>query len=103
MPQSALEPPFAFGDRAREASLLVSEQLRVDQIGRNRAAVDPQKRPRGPPRAGVDRPGDHLLARAGFTENQHGRVGARHELYLLHDLLEPRLSADDRIGNVEPA
>ena len=47
----ALEPALALRDRAGEAAALVAEQLGVDQLGRDRAAVDAQERARRAPRA----------------------------------------------------
>src|SRR6185295_9497308 len=65
-----LEPTLAGGDRAGEGALLMSEELALEKLGRNRAAVDGDERPR-PARAGiVDRAGRELLARARLAQDQ---------------------------------
>src|SRR5262249_13715911 len=63
----ALEPALAHRDGPREAAALVAEQLRIDQLGRDGAAVAAQERAGGAERARVDRPGYNLLSRPGFS------------------------------------
>ena len=43
----------------------------------------------------MDGPGDQLLARPGFAEDQHRGVGGRHGLHLAQRLAESRAVADD--------
>ena len=57
--------------RAGERALLVAEELGLDQVGRNRAAVDGDERSATAFAAIVDRPGDELLAAAGFADDEH--------------------------------
>ena len=73
-----LEPALAPRRRAGEGARLVAEQLRVDQLGGNRAAVDAAERAAAKRRVLVDRAGDDLLAGAGFAEQQHRRAAPRH-------------------------
>ncbi len=97
-----LEPSLPRPDRPREAAALVAEQLGVDQVGRDGAAVDPQERAGGPPRPLVDRPRHDLLARTGLAQDQDRRVRPRDQLDLLHHRPQPGLRADDRIADVVP-
>ena len=48
----ALEPALAGFDRAGERPLLVAEQLRIDQLVGDRAAIDADERPAGPAASG---------------------------------------------------
>src|SRR4030095_13032398 len=60
---------------AREGSFAVSEQLRIEHVLRDAAAVERQE---GGCRTGgvsVDRPREHFLARACFARDQHGDGG----------------------------
>ncbi len=91
----ALEPAAPPPGGAREAPLLVAEQLGVDQFGRDRAAVHARERTLRAARAHVHGAGDHLLARAGLPQQQHGEVGAGHHLHALHHAAQSRLGADD--------
>ena len=60
-----------------EGPFAMAEQFAFDQIFRQCAAVDRHERHFGPQALIVHRPGDQFLARAGFAEDQHGRVGRR--------------------------
>ena len=42
--------------------------------------------------------GDHLLARAGLSEQQHGRIGGGHVPHLLQHAADRRTLADDETG-----
>src|SRR5688572_31358178 len=68
----------------------VSEQLRLEQRFRYRAAVQRDKRAVAPERVEMNRARDQLLARARFAANQHGAVRGRDALdggkHLLHRL-----------------
>ena len=83
-----------------KAPFLVAEQLRVDQLVGDRAAIDADERPLGTRRAVVDCAGDQLLARARLAEDEHGHVGAGDQLDALHDGLQPRLGADDHVAEL---
>ena len=84
-------------DGAGEGSLHVPEQLALEQVLRQRAAVDRQERPVGPAGQVVDVPGDDLLAGAALALDQHRRVGRRHVLGELEHLDEA-LGLPDRPG-----
>jgi len=74
---------------AGEGPALVAEQLRLQQLARDRRAVDLHE---GPPVARgmvVDRPGDEVLARAGFAADQHRDVHLGGLLDDPPDLLHP--------------
>src|SRR5262245_65153129 len=57
-----LEAPEAALRGAGEGAALVPEQLRGDEGGRDRGAVDTDERARSPPRPPMDGTGDELLA-----------------------------------------
>jgi len=57
---------------------LGTEQLGLDQLGRNRAAVERDERAPGDQRIGLDDLGDLLLARAVGAGDQHRQCRARH-------------------------
>ena len=82
--------------RAGERAALVAEQLRLEQLLRQRGAVQRDERSLASRRHAVDEPRDHFLARAGLAGHQHGRIGLR-DVGRLVQHLEPfgRLS-DDR-------
>ena len=73
-----LEAAGPGGDRAREGALLVAEELRLDQRRWDGGAVDPDERAGAAGAALVDRAGEELLPRTGFTEEQDCRVGRGH-------------------------
>ncbi|VBF82571.1 Uncharacterized protein conserved in bacteria [Burkholderia pseudomallei] len=61
--------------RARECAALVAEQFGLQQMIRNRAAVDRDERRLAALGALVDRERGQLLAGARFAGDEHGRVG----------------------------
>ena len=89
-----LEPALAPRRGAGERALLVAEQLRVDQLGGDRAAVDAAERPTAEGRMLVDGAGDDLLAGAGFPEQQHRRAASRHDACARHHRGEPGVAAN---------
>ena len=62
------EPPHLLGDRPRECSLDVTEQLALDQARRQGCEVDFDQRAVFAPAAIVDGPGEQLLAGARFSQ-----------------------------------
>ena len=64
--------------RAREGAALVPEQFRLEQVFRQRRAVDGDERAGAPRRDAMDVARDHLLAGARFASDQHRRVGCGH-------------------------
>ena len=82
-----LEAAARSRDRAGEGALLVAEELALEQLARDRGAVDRDERARRARRARlVDGARDQLLAGAGLAGDEHGRVGRRHPLDLAHAL-----------------
>jgi hypothetical protein len=79
----ALEKALVLAVRAREAALLVAEDLRLDQVRRDRPAVDRQERLGAPARQVVHRARDHLLAAAALARDEHRHRRARHAQDLL--------------------
>jgi hypothetical protein len=73
----------------------VAEQLALEEIHRDRGAVDLDERPAAPRAELVCRLRDQLLAGAGFAEDQHGGIGGSHPLDLLEHALEGSARPDD--------
>src|SRR5688572_18540710 len=80
-----LEAADARRQRAREGAFLVTEQLALQQLARNRAAVDGHERPTTARRKLVNASRDELFAATGFAANQHRAVVAGN---LAHELIE---------------
>ena len=92
-------PPCASSKRPRracggagEGAALVAEQLRLEQLLRDRRAVDRHERHRAPRARGVERARDQLLARAVLALDQHARRRRPGEL----DLRDSRRIAGER-------
>src|SRR5690606_38966876 len=64
---------------AGEGAALVAEELALDQVGRDRAAVDHDERAGRARALLVDRLGDGALAGAGLAVEQDGAVGVESE------------------------
>ena len=88
-----LDEPGLGADRAGERALLVAEQLGLEHLARQGAAVDRHEGPLGARRALVDGARHQLLAGAALAEDQHRRVGRRHPL---HDAQHLAASAGSR-------
>ena len=95
-----LEAALALVDRAGERPLLVPEQLRFQQVVRQRRAVQLEQRPAGARRVVVDGAGDQLLAGAGFAPHQHRGVPLRHLPHLLEHPLHRLAVADHAVEAV---
>ena len=65
------ETALARGDRAGEGSLLVTEQLGLEQLARDRAAVDGDERPVAARRLVMHGARDDFLAGAGLAGDEH--------------------------------
>ncbi len=79
-----LAPPIRHGAGERTAD--VAEQLALDQIFRDRRAVDLDPRVAPAPAQRMNRPCDQLLAGAVLAVNQHAAVGRRRHRDLLAQL-----------------
>ena len=89
-----LEPALAARHRAGERSLLVAEELGIDQLRGDRAAVHAPERTAAEGRVLVDGAGDDLLARAGLAEEEHRRAAARDHAGAGHHRGEAGIAAD---------
>ncbi len=90
-----LEEADLVGVGAGERPLLVAEQLALDQVLRNRRAVDLDERALDAVRVVVNRVGDQLLAGAVLALDQDVRVAGRHALDELEELLHLLALPDD--------
>src|SRR5207247_3560785 len=90
-----LELPATARQRARERPLLVAEELVLDQLLRDRGAVDLDERLLAPRRAGVDGSSDQLLAAAVLAANQHAAGRRRGGGDLLAEPADRLAVADD--------
>ena len=81
--------------RARERAFHVAEELALEQLVRNRRAVDLDERPLAARAARVDDVRDELLADAGLALDQHARRRLRDGLEPREHLLQRRALADD--------
>jgi hypothetical protein len=80
----------------------VAEQLALEQLVGQRAAVDGDKRVIAARAVMVDRLGDQLLAGAALAAQQHGACGGRHLRHQLHDLTHLLGAGHEAIEAVAP-
>ena len=85
-----LEAARLVADGAGEGAAHVAEQLRLEQVLGDGAAVDGDERALGARRAAVELARDQLLAGAGLAGDEHRDVGGRDLLDLAEDLLHAR-------------
>ena len=85
---------------AGESALNVAEQLTVDKLSRHRRAVERNERPAAPWARVMDRLGKQLLARAGFTEDEHAAVASGDTLRLINGIGKAVGKADEIIEAV---
>src|SRR5262249_23732818 len=90
-----LEAAETPAERPRERALLVTEQLRGDQRGRNRGTVHAHECTGSPHRTFVDRPRDELLPRSRLSRDEDGRVRRRNPGYARSDRPEAGRRPDD--------
>ena len=79
----AADQPFLVGHGAREAALLVAEQLGLHQLRRDGAAIDGDERPVRPRAGLVDEPRRQLLAGARVAGDVHRRLRERATLPII--------------------
>src|SRR5713101_3760604 len=91
-----LELPFLSLMRPRERALLITEELRLDQGVRYRAAVDRDKRLFASGTQLMDRASDELLASAGLAFDENRQRGVGHLLDLLDNLLHLAIRAHQK-------
>src|SRR5206468_11125257 len=73
-PVGGLEFPLAAGDCTGEGTLLVTKELALDELPRQRGTVHLHERSPAPRAAVVKRADDELLAGAALASYQHGDV-----------------------------
>src|SRR2546428_8103833 len=83
--------------RAGERALLVTEELRLDQLFRDRRTVDLHERHVGARRAAMNLTRYELLPRSRLALNEHGGFRRRGTLDLSTQLRHPRRGADQLI------
>ena len=76
---SLLEAPDALLDSSGEGALHVSEQFGLKQVLRQRRGIDDHHLAGGAGARGVQRPGDDLFPRPGFSCDQHRGTPGRHQ------------------------
>ena len=91
-----LDLPLGRLDRAGEGALLVAEQLGLEQVFRDRRAVDRDEPALGAAAGGMDAAGEQLLAGAAGAEQHHRDVGVGHPLDRARDLQHLRGGGDHR-------
>src|SRR5712692_9935220 len=98
---SLLEPadPLLIG--AGEGPLLVTEELRLQEVFLESRAVHLDEVARGTERIVMRRTGDQLLAGSGLATNQNGRVAFRDLLHDVEHALERRARAHNPIEFVD--
>ena len=69
-----LEATESSRERSRECALLVTEEFALQEVRRDRTAIDRNERMPSSTGEFVDMPRHHLFARARFAENQHARI-----------------------------
>ena len=95
------EPADALLVGAGEGAFFLTEQHPFEKVLLERRAVHLDEVPRCPQRIVVNRPGDQLLAGAGFTANEHRGVALGDLFDDVEDGLKRRARADDAIEVVD--
>ena len=90
-----LDQPRLRLDSAREGTLLVAEQLGLQELLGQRGAVDGHERLGGALAVGVDGPRDELLARPGLAQDEDVGLRPRRLLDQLEDAHHGRAAPDD--------
>ena len=94
-PSASWKRPDAIAMRARERAFHVAEELALEQLVRNRRAIDLDERPLAARAARVDHVRHELLADAGLAFDEHARRRLRDGLEPHEHLLQRRALADD--------
>ena len=94
-PSASWKRPDAVAMRARERASDVAEELALEELVRNRSAVDLHQRAVAARAARVDHVRHELLADAGFAFDEHARRRLRDGLEPHEHLLQRRALADD--------
>ncbi len=86
--------------RAGEGAALVAEQLALQDVARDGAAVDGQEPLVAARARTVERVGHQLLAGAAVADDEHAGARGRHQPHLLEEVLHGRRAADDALEAV---
>lgn len=89
--------------RAGERAALIAEQLRLQQVMRNRAAIDRDERPLAADGALVDRERRQFLAGSRLARDEHARVGLRDLADRAEQLLHRLAVADHPCSPIDAA
>src|SRR5262249_39930211 len=92
-----LEDAAVLPDGAGERALLVAEERRLDEVLRDRAAVEDDERLALAARGVVDPVGDELLAGAGLAGDHHRELRRRDLLQRREDLPHRRRASDHAV------
>ena len=92
-----LEAADAVAHRARERALHVAEELALEEVARERAAVHGHERPRARERARVERARDDFLAGAALPRDEDRRVAPVERLDEVDDLEHRRRARDEAV------
>jgi hypothetical protein len=93
-----LEAPNPAGHRPGEGTLLMPEELALDQLARDRRHVHRDEGPAPALAVVVQGPGRQLLAGAGFAEDHHRQVSCHQPGHDPIDVLHGGRAADERQG-----
>ena len=88
------EQPVVVAHCAGEGPAHVAEQLRFEQLLRDRRAVHGQERPPAPLAPVVDRLREQFLAGAGLARHQHAHVGRGHGACLVEQRMHEGIAGD---------
>ena len=82
---------------AREGAFFISEQLALEEIFRQRSAIQRDERTVGPGALVMDRTGDEFLSGSAFSREQDRDVALRHHVHQAVDALHGLAFADHLI------
>ena len=92
-----LEPAAAAADRAGKRTRLVAEQLGVDQLGGDGAAIHPPKAPAAECGVLMNRSRDDFLAGAGLPKKEHRRAAPGDDAGACHHRGQAGIGADQTL------
>jgi hypothetical protein len=94
-PMCDLKAPEPIAHRTRESAPRMPEEFALEHLSRDRAAVHPDERPLRTPPTRVNPLREQLLARAGFSGDQHRRIRRRHIVDLFQHPSKRNAPSDD--------
>ena len=100
-PSASRKRPFRSRSAPGERAAHVAEELALEEVRRDRAAVDADEGLLRARARVVDGVGDHLLARPALARDEHGDVGVLHPIDERVELAHRRARADEaRVAEV---